>query len=153
MAPSLSFAFVSITIAPPALVSYDQPPCPQDGYLWTPGYWASGDDGYYWVPGAWTFRGRVGFDRGYAYGRGDRDNRFVAERHEDRFDRDGQSSKLPLSGDCVVRYHTDAWALLRLRLDSVGVRQAAAGSQSVQTALQPIAAGQSENCINAVGGE
>jgi hypothetical protein len=54
MTPSLSFAFVSITIAPPALVSYDQPPCPQDGYLWTPGYWASADDGYYWVPGAWV---------------------------------------------------------------------------------------------------
>ena len=54
MAPSLSFAFVSITIAPPALVSYDQPPCPQEGYLWTPGYWAYADDGYYWVPGAWV---------------------------------------------------------------------------------------------------
>ena len=54
MAPSLSFALVSITIAPPALLSYDQPACPQDGYLWTPGYWASADDGYYWVPGAWV---------------------------------------------------------------------------------------------------
>ena len=54
MAPSLSFAFVSITVAPPALVSYDQPPCPQEGYLWAPGYWAYADDGYYWVPGAWV---------------------------------------------------------------------------------------------------
>jgi hypothetical protein len=25
--------------APPALPDYDQPPCPGDNYLWTPGYW------------------------------------------------------------------------------------------------------------------
>jgi hypothetical protein len=63
------------------------PPCPGDGYFWTAGYY----NDRYWVPGAWTFRGRVGFDRGYAYGRDYRDNRFVAERHEDRhFDRDGR---------------------------------------------------------------
>jgi len=52
------------------------PPCPGDGYFWTAGY----DNGGIWVPGAWSLRGRVGFDRGYAYGRGYRDNRFVAER-------------------------------------------------------------------------
>jgi hypothetical protein len=47
---------VSITIAPPALPVYDQPVCPGDGYLWTPGYWAWGDDfnDYYWVPGTWV---------------------------------------------------------------------------------------------------
>jgi len=33
---------------------YDQPPCPEDGLMWTPGYWAYGPDGYYWVPGAWV---------------------------------------------------------------------------------------------------
>ena len=42
--------FVSINIAPPALPVYVQPPCPVDGYLWTPGYWAYGDEGYFWVP-------------------------------------------------------------------------------------------------------
>ncbi|HET9388563.1 MAG TPA: hypothetical protein VFO44_02850, partial [Steroidobacteraceae bacterium] len=44
---------VSITLAPPVLPVYEQPPCPAVGYLWTPGYWAYGDDGYYWVPGTW----------------------------------------------------------------------------------------------------
>jgi hypothetical protein len=46
--------FVSVTIAPPALPVYEQPPCPADGYVWTPGYWAYGPDGYYWVPGTWV---------------------------------------------------------------------------------------------------
>src|SRR5579859_3674702 len=47
---------VSVTIAPPELPVYDQPPIPGDGYLWTPGYWAWGDDiqDYYWVPGTWV---------------------------------------------------------------------------------------------------
>ena len=47
---------VAITIAPPELPVYEQPICPGDGYLWTPGYWAyaDADAGYYWVPGAWV---------------------------------------------------------------------------------------------------
>lgn len=46
---------VSISFAPPELPVYEQPLCPGDGYLWTPGYWAyAGDDGYYWVPGTWV---------------------------------------------------------------------------------------------------
>ncbi len=52
---------VSITIAPPALPVYEQPPCPEDGYLWTPGYWAWGDDGYFWVPGTWVLAPEPGF--------------------------------------------------------------------------------------------
>ncbi len=28
--------------APPPLPQYDQPPAPQDNYIWTPGYWAWG---------------------------------------------------------------------------------------------------------------
>ncbi len=40
---------------PPQLPQYDQPPCPQDGDMWTPGYWAyAAPTGYYWVPGAWV---------------------------------------------------------------------------------------------------
>jgi hypothetical protein len=31
---------ISITVAPPLLPVYTQPPCPYPGYLWTPGYWA-----------------------------------------------------------------------------------------------------------------
>jgi hypothetical protein len=47
---------ISISLAPPELPTYEQPLCPGDGYLWTPGYWAYGDTdtGYYWVPGAWV---------------------------------------------------------------------------------------------------
>jgi WXXGXW repeat (2 copies) len=51
---------VSINIAPPALPVYEQPVCPGDGYLWTPGYWAYGDDGYYWVPGMWVLAPQPG---------------------------------------------------------------------------------------------
>ncbi len=52
---------VSITIAPPVLPVYVQPPCPAEGYLWTPGYWAYGPYGYYWVPGVWVQPLRIGF--------------------------------------------------------------------------------------------
>ncbi|HKW17491.1 MAG TPA: YXWGXW repeat-containing protein [Terriglobales bacterium] len=54
--PTSSFAgvFISVRIAPPALPVYTQPPCPGDGYIWTPGYWAYGPVGYYWVPGTWV---------------------------------------------------------------------------------------------------
>lgn len=54
--PATSFAgvLISVNIAPPALPVYTQPPCPGDGYIWTPGYWAWGDAGYYWVPGTWV---------------------------------------------------------------------------------------------------
>jgi|HubBroStandDraft_2_1064218.scaffolds.fasta_scaffold70962_2 hypothetical protein len=45
---------VQVSEAPPPLPDYEQPPCPQDGYLWTPGYWAWGGGGYYWVPGTWV---------------------------------------------------------------------------------------------------
>lgn len=52
---------VSVSIAPPELPDYSQPPCPTDGYLWSPGYWAYGSDGYYWVPGVWVAAPQVGF--------------------------------------------------------------------------------------------
>jgi hypothetical protein len=50
----------SINIAPPALPVYEQPACPTEGYLWTPGYWAYADSGYYWVPGVWVAPPTVG---------------------------------------------------------------------------------------------
>ena len=54
---------VAIAIAPPPLPVYEQPICPGDGYIWTPGYWAYDyDDGdYYWVPGTWVPAPEVGF--------------------------------------------------------------------------------------------
>jgi uncharacterized membrane protein YgcG len=64
-APGAAFAQVSIgvsvRIAPPVLPVYEQPVCPGDGYIWTPGYWAYGPDGYYWVPGTWVLAPTPGF--------------------------------------------------------------------------------------------
>jgi hypothetical protein len=56
LVPTASFAgvLISVNIAPPILPVYEQPLCPQDGWMWVPGYWAYGDDGYYWVPGEWV---------------------------------------------------------------------------------------------------
>jgi WXXGXW repeat (2 copies) len=61
---SVSFAQIGISIsfAPPELPVYEQPLCPGDGYLWTPGYWAYANDfdDYYWVPGTWVMAPEVG---------------------------------------------------------------------------------------------
>src|SRR5207248_8459597 len=48
--------------APPVLPVYEQPHCPVEGYIWTPGYWGYGYDvgDYYWVPGAWVAPPSVG---------------------------------------------------------------------------------------------
>src|ERR1700683_1890708 len=53
---STAFAGVvfSVNIAPPPIAVFDQPPCPGDGYIWTPGYYQYGDYGYYWVSGHWV---------------------------------------------------------------------------------------------------
>jgi hypothetical protein len=55
--PAASFGQIGIriAIAPPMMPIYDQPQCPGDGYLWTPGYWAYDNSisDYYWVPGTW----------------------------------------------------------------------------------------------------
>ena len=65
--PALSMAQVSLNISvnvpPPELPVYEQPPIPQEGYLWTPGYWAWGDDiqDYYWVPGTWVEAPQPGY--------------------------------------------------------------------------------------------
>lgn len=47
---------ISVSFGPPALPVYEQPLCPGDGYIWTPGYWAwdDVDQDYYWVPGTWV---------------------------------------------------------------------------------------------------
>lgn len=54
------FVGVSVNFAPPPLPVYEQPPCPQPGYLWVPGYWAWNDGAYYWVPGTWVLPPEVG---------------------------------------------------------------------------------------------
>ncbi|HEY2482170.1 MAG TPA: hypothetical protein VGI30_08245, partial [Caulobacteraceae bacterium] len=52
--PSNEYQAVADT-PPPPLPDYDQPPMPEPGYVWTPGYWdwSDSDDDYYWVPGVW----------------------------------------------------------------------------------------------------
>lgn len=53
------FVGVSVNIAPPPLPVYVQPPCPEPGYIWAPGYWAWDDGAYYWVPGTWVLPPQV----------------------------------------------------------------------------------------------
>lgn len=54
---------IAIAIGPPPIPIYEQPICPGDGYIWTPGYWAYDydDADYYWVPGTWVPAPEVGF--------------------------------------------------------------------------------------------
>jgi hypothetical protein len=51
---------VEVRVAPPPLPIYEQPPCPVEGWIWTPGYWAWASAGYYWVPGTWVAPPRIG---------------------------------------------------------------------------------------------
>jgi WXXGXW repeat (2 copies) len=60
-ASAFAGVFVQVAFGPPVLPVYAQPPCPGDGYIWTPGYWAYGPDGYYWVPGTWVVAPEPGF--------------------------------------------------------------------------------------------
>ena len=58
----VAFTF-RVGFAPPELPVYEQPICPGDGYIWTPGYWNWDDeDGdYYWVPGTWVLAPEPGY--------------------------------------------------------------------------------------------
>ncbi|MGP8164324.1 MAG: YXWGXW repeat-containing protein [Steroidobacteraceae bacterium] len=63
--PVMSMAQVginmSVNMAPPELPVYEQPAIPDEGYLWTPGYWGWSGDGYYWVPGTWVLAPQPGY--------------------------------------------------------------------------------------------
>ena len=54
---------VSIRFGPPPLPVYEQPVCPDEDYIWAPGYWAYDYDfnDYYWVPGTWVLAPEPGF--------------------------------------------------------------------------------------------
>jgi hypothetical protein len=54
---------VTVSFGPPPLPVYEQPICPEEGYLWVPGYWAWDPDDYdyYWVPGTWVLAPEHGF--------------------------------------------------------------------------------------------
>lgn len=54
---------ITVSFGPPPLPVFEQPICPGDGYIWTPGYWAWDPDDYdyYWVPGTWVLAPEVGF--------------------------------------------------------------------------------------------
>ena len=59
--PAYSSAEEQASEPPPPLPAYEQPPCPEEGYLWTPGVWMWGAEGYYWVPGTWVAPPQPGF--------------------------------------------------------------------------------------------
>jgi hypothetical protein len=71
-----------VSIPPPALPVYAQPPIPAPGYLWNPGYWGWDGNvrGYYWIPGTWAMAPQPGYlwtppywgfgDGGYAFHEG-----------------------------------------------------------------------------------
>ncbi len=63
-APAYEYAEPRIEVRaaepPPPLPYYEQPPCPEPGYLWTPGYWGYSTEGYFWVPGTWVMPPQVG---------------------------------------------------------------------------------------------
>jgi hypothetical protein len=61
--PALSQVAISVSFGPPALPVYEQPPCPEDGWIWVPGYWAwdADDEDYYWVPGTWVAAPETGY--------------------------------------------------------------------------------------------
>ena len=61
--PSFAAIGISVGFAPPPLPVYEQPICPGDGYLWTPGYWGwdADFDDYYWIPGTWVLAPEDGF--------------------------------------------------------------------------------------------
>jgi hypothetical protein len=52
---------VSVSFAPPDLPVYEQPPCPGEDYIWTPGYWDWDGGDYYWVPGTWVLAPEPGY--------------------------------------------------------------------------------------------
>lgn len=62
---AMSFGQIGIAVnfGPPALPVYEQPLCPAEGYIWTPGYWAWDPDAgqYYWVPGTWVLAPQPGY--------------------------------------------------------------------------------------------
>jgi hypothetical protein len=51
---SSDVADITSSTPPPPLPDADQPSCPEDGDLWTPGYWAWVGGVYTWVPGDWV---------------------------------------------------------------------------------------------------
>ena len=56
------------TEAPPPLPEYEQPAAPDEGYLWTPGYWGWGGSSFIFYNGYWG--PTVGFYGGINYGFG-----------------------------------------------------------------------------------
>ncbi len=65
VAPATSFAsvHVSVSIAPPPLLVYEQPAVPGPDYVWMPGYWDWDEEyeDYYWVPGTWVLAPRPNY--------------------------------------------------------------------------------------------
>jgi hypothetical protein len=54
-------ATLSSTAQPPPLPEEQQPPLPQDGLIWTPGYWYWQGPRYIWMAGGWVSPPQIGF--------------------------------------------------------------------------------------------
>jgi hypothetical protein len=52
---------ISVGFPPPELPVYQQPLCPGENYIWTPGYWDWDGEDYYWVPGTWVLAPEPGY--------------------------------------------------------------------------------------------
>jgi hypothetical protein len=42
---------IAVSFGPPAIPVYEQPICPGEGYMWTPGYWGWSGERHVWVRG------------------------------------------------------------------------------------------------------
>src|ERR1700677_87248 len=67
-AASSAQIILSIGFAPSPLPVYEQPACPSEGYIWTPGYWGWSDNAFVFNEGYWG--AQVGFYGGIDYGYG-----------------------------------------------------------------------------------
>jgi hypothetical protein len=47
---------IVVSVAPPPIPIYEQPPLPGEGFIWAPGYWAwdQSQSDYFWVPATWV---------------------------------------------------------------------------------------------------
>lgn len=92
--PAFGQIQVYIGSAPPPIRYERRPPPPNQGFVWTDGYWGTRDGGYVWVPGRWQQPPYAGaywshphydhYDRGWRMHEGHWDH----EDHGDHHDRD-----------------------------------------------------------------
>jgi len=53
IAPSNVSAQIVISVGPPQIPVYAQPPSPGEAFVWAPGHWGRNPSGYAWIEGSW----------------------------------------------------------------------------------------------------